>query len=260
MDSRLVDIVDYYTSRYSERDRLDHRPQGRIERIRTLELLAGLLPEPPARVLDVGGGPGAYARPLTEAGFRVRLVDLVPEHVNQARQGTPPVEAVVGDARALGEPDDTYDATLLLGPLYHLLDQADRVQALREAARVTRPGGVVAAAAISRFAGAIDFVTLGRWSDVVHTEVVRMIGDGAQDGTLGFTHAYFHRPDELLGECSAAGLESVVLHGVEGPSWQSAELSEDAFDGALELARLYSTEPHLIGASAHLLAVGRVPA
>ncbi|HEV8558797.1 MAG TPA: methyltransferase domain-containing protein [Actinophytocola sp.] len=65
-------------------------------------------------------------------------------------------------ARALPEPDGTYDATLLLGPLYHLLDRDDRVRALSEAARVIRPGGLVLAAAISRFAGPLQFAAWGK--------------------------------------------------------------------------------------------------
>jgi SAM-dependent methyltransferase len=262
MDHVTAEIVSYYENRYQESARLGSRPQGRLERIRTLELLRDVLPAAPARILDVGGGPGAYARELIADGYRVRLVDIVPAHVEQARAGEPPIDAVVGDARSLPEPDGGQDATLLLGPLYHLHERADRVRALREAIRVTRPGGPVVAAAISRFAGPIDFASTARFDERTLVEAKRLMSAGANDPSIGFTQAYFHRVAELADECREAGLADVAIHGVEGPAWAAAEAavgggSEKAvFESALQLARVYSAEPELLGSSAHLLAVG----
>lgn len=265
MDQFSREIVEYYTDRYREDARLGGRPQARLERIRTLELLAELLPPPPARVLDVGGGPGEYARALVTAGHQVRLIDLVPRHIDQAAAGQPPVDARVGDARALPDGDGAYDATLLLGPLYHLLERAERLRALTEAARVTRPGGRVVAAAIGRFAGPLDFACTGRLTDELIREARGLLTDGRNDPRIGFTHAYFHRVDELADECRGAGLTDVVVHGVEGPAWTAAEAAvggpqaDVVFAGALELARVYSAEPALAAASCHLLATGLVP-
>ncbi len=265
VDQDARDIVEYYTHRYRERDRLDARPQARLERTRTVELLQDLLPMPPARILDVGGGPGFYARVLATAGHQVRLVDLVPDHVAEARGGHPAVDAVVGDARELAEEDESHDATLLLGPLYHLIGVEDRIQALREAVRVTRPGGRVIAAAISRFAGPLDFAATGRLTAELMDEARALLTSGVNDQGIGFTHAYFHRVDELLGECRAAGLTDVILHGVEGPAWTAAEsavgspTADSVFAGALRLARVYTSEPALVATSAHLLATGLVP-
>jgi SAM-dependent methyltransferase len=262
MEPRTAEIVEYYSARYREDLRLDGRPQARLERIRTLELLHELLPPPGARVLDVGGGPGVYARLLVEGGYRVRLLDLTPAHVAQARAGDPPLDADVADACALPEPSGAYDATLLLGPLYHLLTRDDRLTALREAVRVTRPGGRIVVAAISRFAGPIDFATTARMNAAVLVEARQFLTDGANNADLGFTHAYFHRADELVDECRAAGLVDVEVHGVEGPAWPAADAAADTpradaiFAGALDLARVYSTEPTLIMTSAHLLAAG----
>lgn len=267
VDQHSSDIVDYYTQRYREDQRLTARPQARLEWMRTTQLLRDLLPGPGARVLDIGGGTGEYARALVSAGYQVRLVDLVPSHVAQARDGHPPVEAQVGDARALPDADNGYDAALLLGPLYHLVRRADRLQALREAVRVTRPGGLVVAAVISRFAGPLDFAATGRLDERLLDEARALLSDGVNDPRIGFTHAYFHRVEEITDECAAAGLTDVVVHGVEGPAWTAAEAAAAAngpahdavFAAALDLARLYSSEPALISASAHLLAVGRVP-
>jgi SAM-dependent methyltransferase len=265
MDQASSEIVSFYQDRYEESTRLGRRPQSRLERIRTLELLRELLPAAPAKVLDVGGGPGAYARELIADGHRVRLVDLVPDHVAQARAGEPPIDAVVGDARELPEPDAAHDATLLLGPLYHLHDRADRVRALREAIRVTRPGGPIAAAAIARFAGPIDLMATARFDERVFADAERLITTGVNDTSIGFTHAYFHRVAELRAECDEAGLADVVIHGVEGPGWAAAEAGQfgphagTIFEAALRLARLYSAEPDLVPVSSHLLAVGTAP-
>jgi SAM-dependent methyltransferase len=256
-------IVDYYTNEYREDLRFTTHAHNRLEWLRTNELLTELLP-PRARVLDVGGGPGSYARALATAGHRVRLLDLTPAHVTAARTGAPPIEADVADARALPEPDGAYDATLLLGPLYHLLDRGDRVIALTEAARVTRPGGLVIAAAISRFAGPLQFAAFGQLTGPWPERARLLIDDGVHDPAVGFTTAYFHRAEDLLAECADAGLTDVDLHGVEGPGWPAAEAAranenaDAVFAGALELARIYSRERALIAASAHFLAVARI--
>jgi ubiquinone/menaquinone biosynthesis C-methylase UbiE len=265
MDQTTSEIVDFYTG-YDEAGRLDRRVSFQLERIRTRELLEQHLPPAPASILDVGGGPGAYARPLLAAGYRVRIVDLVPAHVEQARAGQPPIDAIVGDARSLPVPDRSCDATLLLGPLYHLMDRADRVQALREAVRVTRPGGVVLAAAITRFAGPLDFAANGRFtSERLYAEARQILADGRNHPGLGFTHAYFHRVPELAGEFRDAGLTEVTVHGIEGPAWPAAEAAtgtpseRTVLDGALALARLYSTEADVVSVSAHLMAVANTP-
>ena len=138
-------IESHYGTGY-ERSRL--LPGGRpsLEFVRSMELLERLLPAPPARVLDVGGGPGAYAAPLARRGYRVHMVDLLPLHVQQAHQaaGSDPAAAftaAVGDARELSEPGESQDAVVLFGPLYHLTGAADRRQALSEARRVQAATG-----------------------------------------------------------------------------------------------------------------------
>jgi ubiquinone/menaquinone biosynthesis C-methylase UbiE len=142
------DVTRYYQEAYDEAGRLTRSPHGRAEFVRTQELLRRLLPGPPAVVLDVGGGPGAHARWLAADGYAVHLIDLVPGHVRAAR-GAAAVGASVGDARRLPAVSGSADAVVMLGPLYHLTKRADRVIALREAARAVRRGGMVIAAAIS---------------------------------------------------------------------------------------------------------------
>ena len=101
-----------------------------------MEIIRRFLPPPPARILDVGGGPGRYALDLQAAGYVVELVDVLEAHVAQAKSAGVKL-ATVGDARELELADAATDAVLLLGPLYHLTERSDRVQAWTEAARAS---------------------------------------------------------------------------------------------------------------------------
>jgi 2-polyprenyl-3-methyl-5-hydroxy-6-metoxy-1,4-benzoquinol methylase len=179
----------FYAEEYVEDVRLTRSPHGRLEFVRTVELLRRVLPAPPARVFDVGGGTGIHARWLAEAGYEVTLVDLMEEHVEQAA-AIEGVDASVGDARALAAPDDSFDVVLLLGPLYHLVEADDRGLALREAARVARPGAVVAAAAIGRYAGLLDFGAHAGLDERTEPIVREILETGHHDPRLGFTSAH----------------------------------------------------------------------
>lgn len=235
----------------------------RLEYLRTLELLDRFLPAVAggSDVLDVGGGTGVYARRLAGDGHRVRLVDAMANHVAAAAGRG--IDAVVGDARALEETDASYDAVLLLGPLYHLVERGDRVLALQEARRVLRPGGVVLAAAISRHASLLSGMADGVLDDPVFLAIVEqdlVDGQHRNPDVVGnpsyFTTAFFHLPAELSAEVVDAGFEDVTVHGVEGPGWL-VEGGPVPMEQLLTAARLAETDPALLSASAHLLAVGR---
>jgi SAM-dependent methyltransferase len=242
-----------------ERDRLA-QSYSRVEFERTKEILGRFLPDR-ARVLDVGGGPGAYAEWLVDQGHEVRLVDGTPLHVQQAlerAQGR--FSAAVGDACSLDEADGSYDVVLLLGPLYHLVERDQRLTALREAHRVLRAGGLVAAAAISRFASLLDGLLQRYLGDPRFWEIVQQdLADG-QHRSPGefFTTAFFHHPDELAAEVEEAGFVLADVLGVEGPGWLLIDRA-DSYDDIVRVARAVESEPTVIGTSAHLLAVARKP-
>jgi SAM-dependent methyltransferase len=261
------EILAYY-QRGDERDRLAAGP-GRLEFLRTWDVLTRVLPARPASVLDVGGATGVYAGPLADAGYRVEVVDPVPEHVAESGR-RPGVTARVGDARSLPVPDSSTDAVLLLGPLYHLQARADRVTAWREAGRAVRPGGVLVGAMISRFASLLDGFQRDHFSDPRFGPMVeRALHDGVHRNLdaerTWFTSAYFHHPDEIAAEVVEAGLSVERLVAVESPLWLTGGRLDEILASTpltavlLGLLRRIESEPSLLGASAHLLAVARRP-
>jgi SAM-dependent methyltransferase len=261
------EIAAHYTA-VSEQFRLG---PWSLERVRTWELLTRHLPPSPAVVLDVGGAAGVYALPLAARGYEVHLVDPLRLHVQQAlrassqQPATPLASGTVGDARQLDHPDGSVDAVLLFGPLYHLTSRADRIRALTEARRVLRPGGVLAAAAISRFASTCDGLLRGFLDEPGFEAIVeRDVRDGQHRNPTGrpewFTTAYLHLPDELAREVTDAGLRLDAVLAVEGPAWMLSDIQQRLADPArrervLAAIRRVETEPSLLGASSHLLAI-----
>ncbi|HEY1380185.1 MAG TPA: class I SAM-dependent methyltransferase, partial [Gemmataceae bacterium] len=245
-----------------EESRLAAGP-GRLELARTQEVIERYAPPPPAVVYDVGGGPGVYACWLARRGHAVHLLDAVPLHVEQAlaaSRNQPDhllAGATVGDARSLPYPDNGGDVVLLLGPLYHLTDRDGRVRAWREAARVLRPGGVVLAAAISRFASVLDGLRAGFLADDAFAGIVAAdLRTGQHRNTTGhpahFTTAYFHRPEELRAEAEEAGLRHETTLAVEGVAWLLGNFDDWWGDPArrerlLWAVRAVEAEPALMG-------------
>jgi SAM-dependent methyltransferase len=250
-----------------ELDRLDRRA-GRLEFARTTEIVLRRLPPAPALVADIGSGPGRYALWLAGLGYRVEHRDLMPLHVRQlqdAALGVTRLQTAVGDARDLDLDEASVDAVLLLGPLYHLRRRADRVRALAEARRVVRPGGPVFAAAISRWAPRLDGELAERlYEQVPHlreltpeverTGLLPPLGPGSFSG-------FCHRPRQLRGELSSAGLAVADLVSVEGPAFLLGDLAERLDDPearavVLDAARAVERVPELLGIGPHLLATG----
>jgi SAM-dependent methyltransferase len=175
----------------------------------------------------------------------------------------------VGDARALWLPDDSVDAVLLLGPLYHLVARADRVQALSEARRVCRSGGVILAAAISRFASTLDGLRNGYLEDPTFAAIASQDRHDGQHRNptrdpAYFTTAYFHHASELASEFASAGLVHETTLAIEGPGWFLADLDKRLADEQrravlLEVLAAVEAEPALLGVSAHLLGIARRP-
>jgi SAM-dependent methyltransferase len=250
---------------YYDQDREDDRlreGRGRLEFWRTQDVLRRTLPPAPARVLDVGGGTGVHAEWLSADGYEVELLDPVPLHVQRAAR-LARVTARLGDARRLPVADASLDAVLLLGPLYHLPERADRVQALAEARRALRPGGLVAAATINRYAAVHDTIYLGHYLQERQREAAHAT---AVDGIMlspgrGFP-AYFHDPDVVPGEFADAGFLNVERYGLEGAFWLYGDVDDWLDDPErralmLDAQRSMESVPSLLGVSGHMLSIAR---
>ena len=266
MQPRPLDpaLLAWYTDVEDEAARLSRSPHNRVELLRTREVLGRFLDDTDdgMRIVDVGGGSGVHAGWLAERGHRVALLDLVPRHVEQASR-LPGVEARLGDARALPYADDAFDLGLALGPLYHLDRREDRVQVLRELARVVRPGGVVVAAAIGRYAVLGEFVLDGAFTGQQAENLLHFVRTGENLDEEGFPVRHAHLSDELLDEAHAAGLVEVGVIGLEGPLGVAVDLlPEDRVEAAIEqtvrMARTLESDDRALDLSPHLLVFGRV--
>ena len=250
----------------------------RLERHRTefavtMRALAAHLPPPPARVLDCGGGPGRYAIELARRGYDVTLFDLSAANLRLAQEKAAEAGVALagtehGTATDLSRfADDAFDATLLMGPLYHLLEEGERHQALVEAHRVLKPGGPLFAAFISRYA-------VPRWAAVnepawplEHPELLeRILATGVLppqgEESLEFV-AHFAHPTEVTLLCWRAGFEVVAVLGVEGlisaiEAGVNA-LSGPGWDAWVDLNCRVAADPSIRGYVEHLLAVAVKP-
>ena len=241
---------------------------GRLEFVRTQEVVRRHLPRPGLRILDLGGGTGVHAEWLLADGHQVHLIDPVVSHVTQASERLGELSgfsAEVGDARALTVDDASFDVVLLFGPLYHLTERADRLGAWGEALRVIGPTGLVFGMGITRFASLLDGLAQGfLFDDRFRGIVERDLATGQHRNPTRqpgwFTTAYFHHPHELVREAEEAGLHVRTVLGVEGLAGWLHNLGErwdnpSDRETILFSARAIESEPALQGLSPHLIAV-----
>lgn len=246
-----------------------NRIAGKPEFLLTCRMLDRYI-KPGDTVLDIGGGPGRYSLALAEKGCEVTLLDLSPENTKFASERAAElgltVKTVTGDARNADTlVNGAFDHVLLMGPLYHLLAEADRVTAVEAALRLLKPGGLLFASFISMSGGLIYMLKInppGIVSEVMSEVLFRkaLTEDKSYAGDA-FTQAYFINQHEVLPFFERFPLEKLHLFGQEGilsPN-ESNILSQppEVVAAWLDMAEALCEREEYISWSEHLMYVGR---
>jgi S-adenosylmethionine-dependent methyltransferase len=249
-----------------EWSRLESR---RVEFGVTCLALDEFLPPPPARILDVGCGPGRYAIHLARAGYHVSLVDVSRRSLELAtakasEAGVSLGEVVCASAENLSAfQAGAFDAVLSMGPLYHLRSAAARRATLQEALRVTRHGGTLLSAHLNRYSVIRYIAKVRPWQLAVQRPFVdSILSDGVGrivDGFLGT--CYCAKPDEIQPFVEDAGWDTVAMIGCEGVVAEVEErineLDPVRFADWVALNYRLGQQRDLLAASAHILHIGR---
>jgi len=267
MSDDVSDIAAYYNN-----DPL--REQTRLERHQleydlTWRYLDQYLPAQ-GSILEIGAATGRYTLGLAKRGYTVTAVDLSVGLLEECKRSISDaglekqVKFILADARDLSEVTQRdFDAVLLMGPLYHLIVEEDRKTALKEASDRLREGGILFSAFISRFGIMGDLIkNMPEWIEgqpEVHSilEHGKNPYHGRQEGFRG----YFAQTSEIAPLHEAMGFETLTLAGVE-PAIAADDESYNKLEGKqrelwLDLLYKMSTEKSILGASRHLLYIGR---
>ncbi len=251
-----------------EKGRL-HRGLGLIEFERTKEILLAELPPAPAVIYDIGGGYGEYSYWLASLGYKVYLYDIAEENIRMAEtwanEWPNTLEcAEVCDARSIDRSDESADAILLMGPLYHITEYEERLLCLKECHRLLKPNGILFTANITRYSTALKYVAAYDYNPKLNEEdFFHMLEHTLETGIhtkKPMGHAYFHKPDELIKELSDAGFVEIDLRGVIGPCWLIRNLDDVWGDDLkretiMKVVRLLEKEESLMGLSTHFLSI-----
>ena len=263
----VTDIAEFYNNNPEEEHSRLERHQ--LEYDLTWRYLDQYLPAQ-GTILEVGAATGRYTLALAKRGYTLTAVDLSAALIEECKKSIAAeglerqVRLVVADARDLGEVvEKGFDAVLLMGPLYHLIEEVDRKAALQEAFDRLRAGGVIFSSFISRFGVMSDL--LKRRPDWIEdqTEVRSVLEKGKRpdDYPPGGFRGYLAQSSELAPLHEVMGFETLTVAGVE-PVISADDESYNKLQGKqrqlwLDLFYEISTERSIIGASRHLLYIGK---
>lgn len=254
----LSNIEKHY-NKHPEDLRLQRR-HGIVEFETTMYHLRRFL-RPDSFVLDIGAGTGRYSSALMAEGYRVKAVELVRRNIDVFLKREPSADVVQGDARSMPFlPDHAADITLLLGPLYHLIGDEEKLKALREARRVTKPGGLIFVAYLMN-----EYSLLSYCFD--EERISRLMKQGFVDETYhvrtpeGELYDYV-RIEDIDRLDQASQLERVTIFSPDGAAdymrTRLNQMSEDTFARFIDYQKCISERPDLIGAGSHVVDVVRV--
>jgi ubiquinone/menaquinone biosynthesis C-methylase UbiE len=269
------DVLDSY-NKGIEKDRL-RTDLGLIEFERTKEIILENIPQKPSVIYDIGGGYGEYSWWLASHGHKVYLYDISEKNIEMANDLQDEYKNIklavkeVSDARNINRPDNSADAILLFGPLYHIVEYQERQEALRECYRLLKPEGKLFTAAITKYATLLWAVTTyGIKNDLLdEPEFMEMVKRELKDGQhirnpnsryKGMGRSYFHLPELLGKELSEAGFKNNDIRGVIGPLWLIQDIDEkwkqkEKRETIMGIVRLLEKEQSIMGLSTHIVSI-----
>ena len=264
MDQTTKIIRDYYNASVErEWNRIADRPEFLL----TCRMLDRYI-QPGDTVLDIGGGPGRYALYLADKGCGVTLLDLSGENTKftsrrAAEQGLS-IKTVTGDAREADTlVEGSYNHVLLMGPMYHLLEEADRITAVNAALRLLKPGGILYISFINAFAGIIYYMKHmpDMSADAGGEEFIKKVIAGQSFSGDAFTKAFFIDSREVLPFMERFPLEKMHYFGQEGVTgpceMNIMGQSREVIGMWLDLSVAVWEREDLLNYSEHLMYVGR---
>jgi S-adenosylmethionine-dependent methyltransferase len=215
-------VKDFYNSNAAIEWQRINLPLCHIEFVSTLHLIDKYFPKQ-GRVCDIGGGPGRYAIELIGRGYAVTLLDISDEEIRLARVRLDELkftaeQLIVGDAQDLSAfASESFDAALFLGPMYHIVEQENRMIALRELARILKPNGVAVVAYLNSWGliktGIVDFPN--QFRDIATLRSMLSERTFTGQSLSGFTECYWSIPEVAFGEIKKAGLNIISYAGAE---------------------------------------------
>lgn len=251
--------IERHYNKHHEDRRLERR-HGIVEFQTTMYHLRRFL-SPGARLLDIGAGTGRYASALMAEGYKVKAVELVRHNIEVFLKREPDADVVQGDARDMPFIETaSADITLLLGPLYHLIGDEEKLKALREAKRVTKHGGLIFVAYLMNEYSILSYCfDEERINGLMEKGVVDAdFHIRAEDDEL---YDYV-RIDDINRLNAAAGLQRVTIFSPDGAAdymrTRLNRMSEETFARFVEYQKIVSERADLIGAGSHVVDVVRV--
>ncbi len=257
--------IEAYYNKFNEEKRLNSR-HGQVEYRVSMKYIHQYLQEmgepENVKVLDIGAGTGRYSVKLAEEGYDVTAVELVKYNLGILKQKNSRVKAMQGNALNLKKlKDHSFDLTLLFGPMYHLFEYQEKLQALKEASRVTRPGGVILVAYCMNEYGVITYAFKERHIKEC-MESHRLTEDFQTLSKKEDLYDYM-RLGDIKRLSQDAGLVRLKILSPDGPANYMRpflnQLDEEEFEYFVQYQMATCEREDLLGAGAHTVDILRKP-